>query len=101
MMKLFEPISDELRSNHTELYALYELAYTVVDFLAAAMFVVGSALFFREETTTIATWLFLVGSVFFGLKPTIRLTREIHMFQLGKYESLSEKVQQNDAAPTD
>jgi len=61
------------------------LAYTLVDFLAAAMFVIGSILFFEPETTTAATWLFLIGSIFFGLRPTITMIREIAYIRLGDY----------------
>ncbi|WP_352950748.1 YrhK family protein [Roseibium sp. SCP14] len=48
----------------------------MVDFSAAALFVVGSILFFKESTTYAGTWLFLVGSIMFGLRPTIKLLRE-------------------------
>jgi len=49
------------------------------------MFVIGSILFFEPETTTAATWLFLIGSIFFGLRPTITMIREIAYIRLGDY----------------
>lgn len=59
------------------LHARTELAYTIVDFLAALLFVVGSILFLKDDTAYFGTWLFIVGSVFFGVKPTIKLYREL------------------------
>ncbi|WP_324751820.1 YrhK family protein [Roseovarius sp. Pro17] len=76
-MKLFDP-ANHLRSYaHRRIYAYAELAYTLVDFSAAALFVVGSILFFSTSTTYAATWLFLIGSILFGMRPTIKLVREI------------------------
>lgn len=57
----------------------YETLSTANDFLAGVTFVVGSVLFFFESTTYAATWFFLVGSILFVLRPTIRLTRRIHL----------------------
>ena len=68
-----------------------EIAYTVVDFSAAALFVIGSFLFFDESTTYVATWLFVVGSVLFGLRPTIKLYREITYFRLGNYDEIAKE----------
>jgi RsiW-degrading membrane proteinase PrsW (M82 family) len=82
-MKLFHPDNRSASEEHARLWALYEIAYTVVDFLAALMFVVGSILFFWPSTTHNATWLFVIGSCFFGLKPSIRLVREIRLVSLG------------------
>lgn len=61
--------------------ALYEIAHVMVDFLAAILFVIGSALFFFPSTTYAATWMFLIGSIFFATKPTLRLAREIHLLR--------------------
>lgn len=61
----------------------YETASIVNDVLIAVWFVVGSILFFFESTQTAATWMFLVGSVQFLIRPVIRLTRRIHLRRLG------------------
>lgn len=66
-----------------------EIAYTVVDFSAAALFVIGSLLFFSESTTYAGTWLFVVGSVLFGLRPTIKLYREIGYLKLSDYDDIT------------
>ena len=67
---------------HRAVYGFYERLYTGVDFLAALCFVVGSVLFFYPELVTAGTWLFLVGSLLFGARPTVRLMREFHLSRL-------------------
>lgn len=57
----------------------YETLAIANDFLAGVTFVLGSVLFFSEATTYAATWMFLVGSVLFLLRPAIRLSRRIHL----------------------
>lgn len=91
-MKIFNPGTKHRSPRHAQLFAYYELLFTLVDFMAAFLFVVGSILFFRESTTYVATWMFLVGSLFFALKPSIRLVREWRMLQLGETEALAERV---------
>lgn len=75
-MKFFNPDNHTRSDRHKKIYAYCEIAYTIVDVSAAALFVVGSLLFFSAATTYVGTWLFLVGSVLFGLRPTIKLYRE-------------------------
>lgn len=91
-MPLFHPDNRNASAAHAKLWAAYEIAYTAVDFSAAAMFVVGSVLFFWSSTTYAATWLFVIGSVFFGLKPTIRLVREVRLVSLGRDEAVAERL---------
>ena len=87
-MKLFHP-DNRLRSEeHKRIYAYCEVAYTFVDFSAAALFVIGSILFFGDATVYAGTWLFLVGSVMFGLRPTIRLVRELKYLQMDKLDQI-------------
>lgn len=86
---LFHPDNHTRSSDHKRLYALCEVAYTAVDFSAAALFVVGSVLFFDEATTYAATWLFVVGSVLFGLRPSIKLYRELRYLRLGNYDEIT------------
>ncbi|MCB1407115.1 MAG: YrhK family protein [Rhodobacteraceae bacterium] len=89
-MPIFHPDNRSRSPRHAEIWAAYEIAYTVVDFTAAALFVVGSALFFFASTTYAATWLFLIGSVFFGLKPTLRLIRELKLVALGRPDKVAD-----------
>ena len=67
---------------HGVLYGQYQTLYDAVDTLAAIAFIIGSALFFSETTKTVATWLFLVGSVFFAVRPMIHLARDFHLSRL-------------------
>ena len=88
-MQIFDPESAHKHDQNKKIYAIAELVYTLVDFSAAVLFVVGSILFFNEGTITIGTWCFLIGSIFFGLKPTIRLVRELCYIREGDYEKMS------------
>lgn len=89
-MKFFDPANHQRSSRHSKIYAYAELAYTAVDFSAAALFVVGSILFFSPSTTDTGTWLFLVGSILFGMRPTIKLVREIAYLRIGDLEDVAD-----------
>jgi hypothetical protein len=70
-----------LRIGHDELVVRqrWEAASIANDFLIAVWFVIGSILFFWESTTFAATWFFLIGSIQFLVRPTIRLSRRLHL----------------------
>lgn len=91
-MNLFRHAARQRSPESRALWARYELVYTIVDFGAAFSFVVGSALFFFEPAQTAATWLFVLGSVLFAAKPTIRLVREIKLFRMGDMDDLARRV---------
>lgn len=90
-MTLFNPDNHTRSAAHKRVYALYELAYTINDVLAAALFVIGSILFFSESTTYAGTWLFLIGSLMFGLRPVIRLLRELKYMRMGDYDDVTKE----------
>ncbi|WP_099826795.1 YrhK family protein [Oceaniglobus indicus] len=92
-MKLFRLHSREQSRRSRRLYARYELAYTAVDFCAALCFIIGSVMFFFEAWQYPGTWLFVVGSVLFAMKPTLRLCREIHLYRIGDFSDLSERAE--------
>lgn len=73
----FEPQGTSMGKALRRTHALYDMAYTLVDFLAALLFIVGSVFFFYDTLVYAGTWMFLVGSVFFAIKPSIRLGREL------------------------
>ncbi|MEM6943653.1 MAG: YrhK family protein [Pseudomonadota bacterium] len=79
---MFDPKRFNATDRHAEVYGFYEKLYTVVDFVASATFVVGSILFFYESLVITGTWLFLIGSICFGLRPTVKLLREFHLARL-------------------
>lgn len=91
-MSLFNPENSTRSLRHKRIYARYEIAYTVVDVSAALLFVVGSILFFSPKTTDIGTWFFLIGSIFFGLRPTIKLVREFTYLRIGDYTDIADSV---------
>ena len=69
---------------HGKVYGQYQTVYDTVDLLAAIAFVVGSALFFSDKTQIAATWLFLIGSIFFAVRPLVHVARDFHMARLPK-----------------
>ncbi|MEP0235390.1 YrhK family protein [Roseibium sp.] len=80
-----KPFDQGLRSasrSHGEIVRRYELARTLVEFLAAVTFIVGSIFFFYDSLMFAGTWLFLIGSILFAVRPTIRLLLELHLARL-------------------
>lgn len=92
-MRLFRHENRQRSEEARDLYARFELVYTFVDFSAAASFVVGSVMFFFEEWQTPGTWLFLLGSILFAAKPTIRMVREIKLYRMGDTEDLEKRYE--------
>jgi len=78
----FHPKLFSATPDHIRVYGFYERLYTLVDFSAAIMFVAGSYLFFFPTKSTPATWLFLIGSICFAARPTVRVMREFHLARL-------------------
>ncbi|WP_375688808.1 YrhK family protein [Pseudooceanicola sp. LIPI14-2-Ac024] len=91
-MRLFRHENRERSEASKDLWARYEIAYTLVDFGAAFTFIAGSIMFFSEAWQTVGTWMFLVGSFLFALKPTIRLAREIKLYRMGDYDDLAKRL---------
>lgn len=88
-MQIFHPQNNSASPEHERIYAIYEVWYTAVDFLAASLFLVGSVMFFWSSTQMPATWLFVIGSLCFALKPTLRLMRELTYLRMKKYVALA------------
>ena len=86
-----EPDLRSRSDRHKKIYAAYELIYTFIDFLAGMLFVAGSIFFFSSELQRAGTWCFLIGSVFFAAKPSLRVIREIHLVRIGDYEDLASR----------
>ncbi|WP_226782051.1 YrhK family protein [Oceaniglobus trochenteri] len=92
-MRLFRHEARQRSAESRRLYARYELAHTMADFAAAVCFLVGSVMFFREAWQYTGTWLFVVGSLLFALKPTLRLGREIRLYRMGDFSDLSDRAE--------
>lgn len=91
-MGLFDSRNRDRSPEARRVFAMFELAHTAVDFGAAACFVVGSILFFFDALQVQATWLFLIGSLLFAAKPTLRLWREIKLMRMGDYTDLAHRA---------
>ena len=92
-MSLFQRDRRNDSPQQARVYAAFEIAYTAVDFTAAITFVIGSVMFLSEEWTRIGTYLFIVGSICFALKPTIRLWRELKLTAMGDPEDVASKLE--------
>jgi hypothetical protein len=93
--RLLDPTLHDLSPRHLEIYWRYQVVRTGVDFGAALCFVVGSVFFFFESTTITATWLFLIGSILFAVKPTIDMVRSVHLRRLpGSADASSGEAQE-------
>ncbi len=95
-MPLFSPKNRSRTRQHEEIWAAYEIAHTAVDFGAALCFVLGSVAFFDAAWERAGVWLFLVGSVLFAAKPSLRLAREVHYWRMGKTDWLARRLQAED-----
>lgn len=93
VMPLFNPGNHTINPENAKLYAAVEIAYTSVDFAAAGLFIVGSVLFFNESTMNAGTWCFLLGSICFALKPTLRLGRELMYAKRDKVDLLAKRAE--------
>lgn len=81
MSKLFQT-DPHATPRHTEIYGRYEKLYTLNDFMAALLFVIGSIMFFYDSLAFPATWCFTIGSINFMLRPAIKVLREFHLARL-------------------
>ncbi len=80
--KWFRYGNRQASERHEKVNTYYEMAITVVEFLAALLFLVGSIFFFYKTLVYAGTWMFVVGSLFFIIRPTVRLLREFHLASL-------------------
>ena len=72
---------------------MFEILHTMADFMAAIAFLIGSILFFWPVFEVTAIWCFVVGSVFFCLKPTLRLVRELKLASIGDTDDLARRYE--------
>ncbi|WP_339768330.1 YrhK family protein [uncultured Pseudosulfitobacter sp.] len=85
---LFRPDQHTYSEDDLRRYAAFEIVYTLIDFAAAGLFLIGSIMFLSEAWQTPGTWLFIAGSVLFATKPTLRLIRELRLAAAGDAKDL-------------
>lgn len=93
MSRLFRHDHRQSGEAQRRVYAAFEIAYTIVDVLAAVLFIIGSVMFFYDSLMTAGTWMFLIGSVCFAMKPVLRLIREMRLAAMGDVEDLAKKFE--------
>lgn len=71
----------------------YEVARILNELFIGVLFVVGSILFLWQSTSTVGTWLFILGSSQLLLKPGIGLARRVH---LKRFDSPHDRVEDAD-----
>lgn len=91
-IRVFAPGTRFEDTRNERIYALYELAHTTVDFAAGVLFLVGSVMFFYDSLQRPATWCFLLGSILFVARPSIRLARELAFYRAGNTRTLAERA---------
>ncbi|GED23647.1 YrhK family protein [Halomonas almeriensis] len=73
------PLTIQLGHEELVIRRRYETLSIANDFLVAIWFLVGSILFLFPRHETLAIWLFIIGSVQFLLRPSIRLASHLHL----------------------
>lgn len=81
MMEISKTTNPKVRTHADQARTDDLLFYTVVDFLAALFFVIGSLLFFQDATYIPGVWMYLLGSIGFGVKPSITLIKRFQAWR--------------------
>ncbi|WP_321504209.1 YrhK family protein [Breoghania sp.] len=105
MAELFNHENRTRTAAHARTTTRYETARTAIEFGAAIAFIVGSVFFFYESLQYAGTWLFLIGSILFAVRPAVRLALEIRLVRLpddieeaGAFARLENGLAGDDAA---
>ncbi|HKK05480.1 MAG: YrhK family protein [Gammaproteobacteria bacterium] len=77
--QLDKPLTVVLGHDEIVIRRRYETASIANDFLIALWFLVGSVMFLYPSWEQDGVWLFILGSVQFLIRPTIRLASHIHL----------------------
>lgn len=92
-MRLFHPDARDASHKHRRLYAIYELTFTIIEFTAGMLFLVGSWLFFYRSLEDAAIWCFVIGSACFVIGPSLKLAREVHYAMTGDLDDLAKRAE--------
>ena len=88
-MTFFAPENATRTPDTRRIYAFYELLHTLVEFAAAVSFLIGSIMFLWPQWVFPGTWMFIIGSVFFAAKPTVRILRELKLLAEGDIDDIA------------
>lgn len=77
--QLDKPLTIVLGRDEIVIRRRYETASIANDFLIALWFLVGSVMFLYPSLEQDGVWLFILGSIQFLIRPTIRLASHIHL----------------------
>lgn len=69
-------------NHHLTIQRRYEAIGAFNDLLIATWFLVGSFFFLNDSLMESGTWLFIVGSTQFLIKPLVKLTSLIHLSRI-------------------
>ena len=82
LQTMFDPSLATATAQHSRIYKNYEIVHVVADFIAGLTFVLGSIFFFFPPLVFEGDWMFLIGSILFAAKPTIKVLRMMHLARL-------------------
>lgn len=77
--QLDNPVTFTIGHEQLVIRRRYEITSIINDFFIAIWFFVGSVFFLYPTLNTAGTWLFIIGSFQFLIRPTIRLAGHIHL----------------------
>ncbi len=64
----------------------YEVLSIINDLLSGIWFLLGSVFLFFDTLALASAWLFVLGSVELLIRPTIRLSRRLHLARFHRHE---------------
>lgn len=84
LSQLEETVDKEILEAERVIHERLEKLHIVNDYCSAITFLVGSVLFLYEKYQLAATWLFIVGSVFFLIGPILRTLNKRYVKHYGR-----------------
>lgn len=82
MAQALQAFDINIWNHHVTIQRRYEAIGALNDLLIATWFLVGSFFFLNHSLMESGTWLFIVGSTQFLIKPLVKLTSLIHLSRI-------------------
>ena len=83
--------NDQIYLHCYNIKQIYVILHMIADFMAAFLFLIGSILFLYPQWIILGTWFFIIGSLLFGIKPTLKLIHFFHLKRLFKKLKVKEE----------